>query len=153
MDADAGLVLFDADAMTVGDEPIASRARPKSIEQHHLQIAAMDRELRMLVACRAAQRLLIDQLAEAIEEGRVPGFDRDACQRLLKSKRGKFFCCVREQIDADTDRPDLGGRLEYPAGNAALVQRKSERQSANAGSDDDDVVHLPSRRALRRLRG
>src|SRR5712691_8900540 len=113
----------------------------------------MDRELRMLVARRAAQRLLIDQLAEAIEEGRVPGFNRDARQRLLKSERGKFSCCVREQIDADADRPDLGGRLEYPAGNAALLQRKPERQSANAGSDDDDVVHAPSRQALRRLPG
>src|SRR5713101_706678 len=102
----------------------------------------------MLVARRASQRLLIDQLAEAIEEGRVPGFDRDACQRLLKSERGKFFCCVREQIDADADRPDLGGRLEYTAGNAAPLQRKSKRQSANAGPNDDDVVHVSFRRAL-----
>src|SRR6476620_3260252 len=108
----------------------------------------MDRELRMLVTRRAAQRLLIDQLAKAIEESRVRGLDRDTCQRLLESERGKFLCCVREQIDADADRPDLGGRFEDPAGNAALLQRKSERQSANAGSDDDDVVHVSSRQAL-----
>ena len=139
--------------MMAGLQPVTSPARPKSFEQDHLQIAAMDRELRMLVARRAAERLLIDQLAEAIEEGRVPGFDRDACQRLLESERGQFLGGVREQIDADADRPDFGGRLEYPAGNAALVQRKPQRQSANAGSDDDDVVHLPSRRALRRLPG
>src|SRR5260370_38926255 len=132
---------------------MTARAGQKKFEQDHLQIAAMDRELRMLVTRRAAQRLLIDQLAKAAKEGRVRGFDRDTCQRLLESERGKFFCGVREQIDADTDRPDLGGRLEDPAGNAALLQRKSERQSTNAGSDDDDVVPVPSRRPLRRLPG
>ena len=102
----------------------------------------------MLVTRRAAQRLLIDQLAKAIEEGRVRGLNRDTCQRLLESERSKFFCGVREQVDADADRPDLGGRFEDPAGKAALLQRKPERQSANAGSDDDDVVHTPSRQAL-----
>jgi hypothetical protein len=53
----------------------------------------------------------------------------------------------------DADRSDPGGRFQYPAGNAAQLQRKSERQAANAGSDDDDVVHVSSRRAPRRLRG
>ncbi len=37
--------------------------------------------------------------------------------------------------------------LEYPAGNAAPLQRKPKRQSANAGSDDDDVVHVSFRQA------
>src|ERR1700738_4541351 len=54
-DVDAGLILFDADAMMAGVEPVASHARPEGIEQHHLQIAAVDRELGMLVACRATE--------------------------------------------------------------------------------------------------
>src|SRR5258708_14740493 len=108
----------------------------------------MDRELRIRVARRAAEGILIDQLAEAIEEGCVPGFDRDPRQRRLESERGKCFCRMRKQIDANADRPDFGGRLKYPAGYSGSLQRKPKGQSANAGSDNDDVVHVCSRRAL-----
>jgi hypothetical protein len=53
---------------------------------------------------------------------------------------------MRQQVDADTYRPDLGGRLEDTAGNAGFMQRKPERQPANAGADDDDFVHASSLR-------
>ncbi len=86
MHADAGLILLDAEAMMIGDEPVVPRARAEGIEQHHLQIAAMDRELRMIVAGGAPERLLIDQLAEAIEEGRVRGCDRDLRQRRPRAR-------------------------------------------------------------------
>ena len=36
--------------------------------------------------------------------------------------------------------------FEDAAGNAGAVQRQPERQSADAGSDDNDVVHVPYRR-------
>ena len=85
-------------------EPVAAGARDERIEQHHLQVAAMDRELRMIVAGRAAERLLIDQLAEAIEEGRVRGRDRDLRQRRLEAERGKLLGGMRQQVDADADR-------------------------------------------------
>ena len=41
--------------------------------------------------------------------------------------------------------------FEDPAGNFRRVQRKPERQPANAGADDDDVVHVPSRHYCQRL--
>src|ERR1035437_4619498 len=107
----------------------------------------MNRELRMLVTCRAAQRLLIDQLAEAIEEGRVLGGDRDPRQISFESERCKILGGVWEQIDAAPDLPDFGSRLEYPAGNSGHVQRKPKGQSANAGPDDNDVVHVFPRQA------
>ena len=107
----------------------------------------------MLIARRAAQRLLIDQLAEAIEEGRVPGRDRDLRQISLESKRSEFLGGMRKQVDADADRFDLGRRLENPAGNSGGVQRKPERQSANAGADDDDVVHVLSRHFYQAIAG
>src|ERR1700694_1148222 len=102
----------------------------------------------MRVARRAAERLPVDQLAEAIEEGRVLCGDRDLRQISFESEGGQFPGGVWEEIDADPDRPDLGGRLEYPAGNPGRMQHKPKRQSANAGSDDDDVVHVSFRRAL-----
>jgi len=51
--------------MMVGEEAIAPCACNKRLEQDHLQIAAMDRELRVVVAGRTPRRLLIDQLTEA----------------------------------------------------------------------------------------
>src|SRR5450759_5443644 len=95
----------------------------------------------MLVARREAQRLLIDQLAEAIEEGRVRRRDRGLRQRLLESEGCKFLCGMGEEIDADADRPDFGRRFEYSAGNPRRVQSQPERQSTNAGADDNNVVH------------
>jgi hypothetical protein len=55
---------------------------------------------------------------------------------------------MRKQIDADPDRPDFSRRFKYPTGNSGGVQREPQRQSADAGPDDDDVVHVCSRRAL-----
>ncbi len=65
--------------------------------------------------------------------------------RLLQPERGQFLGRVRQQVDADPDRPDFGGRFENAAGNAGRVQRQPERQSADAGPDDDDVVHVSFR--------
>ena len=132
-----------------GDDAVRAGTRAKRFQQHHLQIAAMDRELRMIVARRAPERLLIDQLAEAIEEGGIGGRDRDVCQSLLKPERGKLFCSMRQQVDADADRLDFGGGFENAAGNFGLVQREPKRQSADAGADDDDLVHISSRHAIR----
>jgi hypothetical protein len=55
---------------------------------------------------------------------------------------------MRKQIDADADRANFSRRLEYSAGNSRRVQRQSQRQPANAGSDDDDIVHVSSRHLL-----
>jgi hypothetical protein len=55
---------------------------------------------------------------------------------------------VREQIDADPNRLDLGGGFKDPARDSGCMQRQSQCQSANAGADDNDVVHLSSRPAI-----
>src|SRR5258708_37268833 len=107
--------------MMVGIEPVGPCTGAKRIEQDHLQIAAMNRELRMVVAGRAPQRLLIDQLAEAIEEGRIAGFACDFRQRRFKTAACKFYGGMRQQIDAEADRTELGSRFKNTAGNAALL--------------------------------
>ena len=146
-DADTGLILFNSDAVLVGQQPVGSGARTEGIEQDHLQIAAMDGELWVLVARCPSQRLPINQLTEAIEKGRVLGRDRDPRQISFKSERGKFFGGMRKQIDADPDRLDVGRRFKYPAGDSGGVQCEPQGQSADAGPDNNDVVHVCSRRA------
>src|SRR6202043_2036327 len=46
MHADARLVLLDANAVMVGEKRLGAGARPERLQQHHLQVAAVDRELR-----------------------------------------------------------------------------------------------------------
>jgi hypothetical protein len=49
---------------------------------------------------------------------------------------------MRQQVDSDADRSDFRGGFKNPARNSGGVQRKPQRQPANAGSDDDDLVHV-----------
>src|SRR2546423_1470460 len=107
----------------------------------------MNRELRMLIPGRAAKRLLIDQLTESIEKGRIACRNGDARQRRLEPEARKLPGGVREQINPDAHGFYFGSRFKYPAGNSGLVQREPERQSPNAGADDNDIVHVSSRRA------
>jgi len=82
----------------------------------------MDRELRPWVARPAPQRLLIDELAEAVEKDTLGGLDRDARERRLQAELAEDLGGVRQQVDADADRLDLGRRLEDAARNAAPMQ-------------------------------
>jgi len=54
---------------------------------------------------------------------------------------------VREQINPDAHGFYFGSRFKYPAADSGLMQREPERQSANAGADDNDIVHVSSRPA------
>ena len=135
--------------MLAGDELVGAGARAECVGQDHLQVAAVDRELRVLVSGGAAERLLVDQLAEAVEEGGIGGGDRGLGERGFKAERGELSRSMRKQVDADADRPDLRGGFENPARNSFLMQREPERQPANAGTDDDDLVaHLSSGHAF-----
>src|SRR5580698_5723124 len=144
MQGDAVIVLLDADAVVIGENAIRADAALEGFQQHHLQVAAMNRELRMVVAGPAPERLLIDQLAKAVEEGYIFGLDRHPRQIGLKAERSKFLGGVRQEVDADTDRPDFRRGLEDAAGNVDRVQRQTQGQAANAATDDQDIVHVPS---------
>src|SRR5271163_4674079 len=106
MQDDAVIVLLDADTVMVGENAVGAGAALESFEEHHLQVAAMNRELRIVVTGRAPERLFINQLPEAVEEGSVLGLDRHARQISLKAERGKFLGGVRQEIHADADRAD-----------------------------------------------
>ena len=120
------------------DHLVGAGARDESVEQHHLQIAAMDGELRHVVAGKAPGRLAVDVLAEAIVETIFARGDRDLGQRLLQAERAQFARGMRQDVDADADRLELGRRLEDAAGDAGAMQHQAERQAADAGADDEN---------------
>ena len=141
MDGHALGVLLDAGAGPAGQDALVADALPRRVEQHRLQIAAVDRELRMRVAGMAAERLGIDQLAEAVEERRLLRRHGDFRERRLEPEPSELRRRVRQEVDADPDGADLRRRLVDEGRDAGAVQRQRERQPADAGADDGDVVH------------
>jgi hypothetical protein len=109
-------------------------------EQDGLQIGAMERELRRRMAGPMAERLLVDELPEAVEERRFARDHRDALELGKDAERLQRRRRVRQDVDADAERPHLGRSLEHAAGDALPVQGQRERQAADAGADDRDLV-------------
>ena len=119
----------------VGAQALAHRG-----EQHALQVAAVDRELRRVVARPAAGRLGIDELAEPVEERRLARDDREPLQVVEHAERAQLGGGMRQDVDADAERQDLAARLVDPTGDARGVQAERQRQAADAGADDEDFV-------------
>src|SRR6185436_630566 len=63
----AGFVLLEPQAMPAEMQPVRAEADFHRLEQDRLQVTAVNRELRRAVARAAAERLSIDELAEAVE--------------------------------------------------------------------------------------
>ena len=104
-------------------QPVSARGRRRAagdrrIEQHALQIAAMDRVLRIVVAGVAAERLAVDQLAEAVEERGLARQHRHARQLGLEAQPRELARRVRQDVDADAERPHLGRGFEHARGDA-----------------------------------
>ncbi len=120
-------------------QPVRADSFPNGRRKHRLQIPAVDRVLRPIVARVPSHRLAIDELTEAVEERRLPGEDRHARERRLQPQLAERLRCVREDIDADPERPDLRGGLVDATSEPGAMQHQPERQAADAGADDEDV--------------
>jgi hypothetical protein len=57
----------------------------------------------------------------------------------LQTQPRQLARAVRQDVDADPDRAQLGHGVEDAAGDARLVQRERESQAANAGTHDQGV--------------
>src|SRR5262245_11811151 len=99
-----------------------------------MQVGTMDGELGPLVAGVAAARLLEDELAEAVVEAQLARLHRHRGELFLQPEFGQLSHAVRQEIDADAERLDVGRSLEDPAWNAGLAERERERQSAHAAA-------------------
>ena len=113
---------IDADAGMAGDDAVGAEALPHRGEQHRLQVGAVDRELRRVVAGPASGGLAVDELAEAVEERRLARRRRPARASASTPSDAQLGARVRQDVDADAERPDLGRRLVDAAGDAGAVQ-------------------------------
>src|SRR6266545_1526787 len=139
MQRDARIVLLGPEAAMIEPHGITAQPLHRRVEQHRVQIGAMDRELRPVVAGVAAAWLLVDELAVAAVEGELARLDGASGQRVLQAKLAELTHAVRQDVDADAQRLDLGRRLEHARGNAGLMQAERQRQPADAATDDQDI--------------
>jgi hypothetical protein len=133
-------ILSRAHALPAKQQALAARFFDERIEQDLMELAAMNRDLRPVITRRAAERLLVDELAETVIERRFLRADAARGKRVLKPERRHLLHRMRQEVDADAQRLDLRRRLEDAAGNAAPLQHQAERQPANAAADDENVV-------------
>ncbi len=98
----------------------------------------MDGELRHVVAGEAAGRLAVDVLAEAIVEAEFARGDGDLGERILQTEPAQFARGMRQDVDADADRLELGRRLEHAGCDAGAMQHQAKRQPADAGPDNEN---------------
>ena len=119
--------VLDAGAAPARDDAIRARTLDEGIEQHHLQVAAVNGKLRIFITGETPGRFGINELAEAVEETIFARGDGDFRQRILQPERHHFLRRMRQQIDADADGFQLRRRFENPAGNSGAMQHQAER--------------------------
>ena len=143
---DAGIALLDADAAMSGDEVVRAEPLAHGVQQHLVQVGAVDGKVRPLMPGGEPPGLAVDELAVAGEEGIVLRLAGDRRERVLQPERAQLLDRVRPEIDADPERADFRRRLEHPdpARHIGGVDGQRQRQSADAAADDDDL-HDPLR--------
>ena len=82
---------------------------------HALQPAAMNRELRHVVAGIEPTRLAPDFLAMAIEVIQLVGANRDGVERIEQAEARELADRMRQRVDADAEFADRVGLLEQLA--------------------------------------
>jgi hypothetical protein len=106
--------------------------------QKHVEVAAMNRVLRPVVAGEQPARLGIDVVAVQPNERPFPCGKANAIEIVLReAKIIEFAHRVRLEIDADAERTHLADRFEDDARHADLVERKGRRKPPNAAPGDD----------------
>src|ERR1700722_12739228 len=100
----------------------------------------MDAHLGILIAAEFSARLLVDQLAEAVEERALARLEAGREQRLVDAERRELAHRMRQQRDADAELLHLRRALIDATRDAAPMQVQRQRQAGDAAADDGDIV-------------
>src|SRR5471032_3324578 len=133
----AALLLERRDAAA---EPDLVRAQDllRGLEQDHLQLAAMNRELRPRQAGVAAARIGPDRLAVAVGVAQLARLDAGRGQCRLHAEARQDAHGARLDVDADAQRTELAHGFEDVDIEARALEahRGGEAADARAGNDD-----------------
>src|SRR6266540_2088994 len=132
MHGHAVATMLDPDAAAAEGDRIGSQSVADRGQEDLVQIRPVDRDLRPIVAGVAPARLAVDQLAVARIEADLAGLDALGGELIGDAEVAQDLRCMRQQVDADAERLDLGHGLEHAAGDADLMQR--DRKSTRLNS-------------------
>ena len=107
--------------------------------QHGVQLAAVDGELRRVVAGVGAAEFGPDGLAEAVGVDQFAGADAGAVQRGQQAEGCEFLDRVGERVDSDAEFADFADLLEDFGLDAGLVEGQGCGEAADAAADDEDL--------------
>ena len=125
--------------------------RAHGVVDHALQPAAMDGELRDLVARIGAARLAPDLLAEPVGVDQLVGADADRIEPVEQPELRQLLDRVRQRVDADAELAHRVGLLVDFAVDPARMQHQRGGEPADPAADDDrlhDTLRKPLPRRL-----
>jgi len=131
---------------------LAKRAEPMSgmdarlakpgahrLPDHRLQPAAVDGELRDVIARIGPAQLAPDLLAEPVGVDQLAGPHRDRVELPQQPELGELRDRMRQHVDPDPELADHRRRLVDLAADAPRIQHQPERQPTDSTADHDDV--------------
>src|SRR6478735_2260043 len=127
-----------------GENVFTSQPFGRGIEQDLLQRAAMDRELRPFVPGLDPARLAPYRLAVLGKIRKFTGTHARRVEAVVQAELDQLAHRMRQYVDADAERLQLGHAFEYFGGNADLVQAERQRQAADAAARDENSHDMPS---------
>ena len=128
---DLAALLLEARDAPAELDPLRAQHLPGGVEQDHLQLAAMDGELRPRQAGMAAARIGPDRLAVAVGVAQLARLDGGRGERGFEAEAGEDADGAGLDVDADAERLELAHRLEdldVEAGAARGTSRRSGRR-------------------------
>ena len=145
---DAALVLVKRPKSAAGMDCVPPQSLLDGAVDHALQPAAMNRELRHVMAGIDAAGFAPDFLAMAIEIIEHVGADRDVVEPLQQAEAGELADRMRQRIDTDAELADGIGLLEQFATDAAGAQHQRSGKAPDTAPDDNRLHRPTPRNAL-----
>src|SRR3954454_14250598 len=139
---DAALVLREGAEAAAGVDGLPPEPLLDGAMDDTLKTAAVDRELRHVVAGVGAAGLAPDFLAVTVEVIELVGADRDIIKLLEQTEARQLTHGMGQRVDADAKLADGVGLLENLASEAARAQHQSGGETTDTATDDNRL-HRP----------
>src|SRR5262245_61848270 len=137
--AHAGFVLTEVPETMPGMDARLPKTGADCLVDDGLQAAAMDRELRHLVARVGSAQIAPDLLPEPVGVEQLVGSDPHRIEAIEQSKLRQFFDGVRQRVDADPELSDGIRLLVNVAVDPAGMQHEGGREPTDAAADHDNL--------------
>jgi hypothetical protein len=145
----AALVLRERAETATGMDRLRPEPFLDGTMDHALQPAAMNGELRHVVAGIEAARLAPHFLAVAVEIIQLVGANSGSIEPIQQSEAGQLADRMRQRVDTDAKLADAVGLLEQLAVDTARAQHQRGGEASDAASDDD-CLHASDSYSTRR---